>query len=307
MDGKIRKYIACALLGCLPALYCHAQQEGRQPEMMPEIPEELTEPAARAAYLVMHFWDRYDFGDPDFLRKDDLLERGFVDYADLLSLVPEEVREQSAGVLMRKADGRKETLTEVLRLCEKYLYEPDSPVYDEEKLIPLLQEALALPLPDGAAEKIRPAYLLEQALKNRTGQVAADFTYTLADGQTGTLHAAAATADRTLLYFHDPECEDCRMLTGRLKDSPLVDRLVREGKLTVLAVYTEEDTETWTEHARSFPDAWIYARDAAQQINREERYNIRRFPTVYLLDRNKKVLLKETSFEKLVACLDGRP
>jgi hypothetical protein len=267
---------------------------------MPAIPDQLTEPAERAAYLVMHYWDRYDFRDTSFLMKDDLLERSFVDYADLLSLVSEDVRERSAGALMKKTEDKKLFLF-ISKLSERYLYEPDSPVYDEEKYIPFLQHELASPLLN-SAEKIRPAFLLEQTLKNRTGQAANDFTYTLINGQTGTLHAAGT--DYTLLYFHDPECEDCRMMTGTLAASPVINKLIGENRLTVLAVYPDDGTESWKEHAPAVPDSWIYACDAGQQIDREGAYNIKRFPSIYLLDREKKVLLKDTSFEKLAAYFD---
>ena len=48
-------------------------------------------------------------------------------------------------------------------------------------------------------EKIRPAHLLELALKNRIGTPATDFTYTLANGQTGKLYNIKA--DYLLLFF----------------------------------------------------------------------------------------------------------
>jgi hypothetical protein len=286
-----------AVFNMIIFLSCYAQQqEAALLRMMPDIPAEITEPAQRAGYLVVHYWDKYDFRDTAFLMKDDFLERSHVDYLDLLSFVPENVREQSAGLLMKKAGEWKEMFLFFSKLNEQYLYNPDSPVCDEEKYILFLQEELRSPLLN-ETEKIRPRFLLESVMKNRAGQVANDFVYTLIDGQTGTLHAVKA--DYTLLYFIDPECEDCRMLTGQLTASPVINDLIRQERLKVLAVYPHDQVETWKEHASAVPGSWIYAHDAGLKIDMEGIYNIKRFPTMYLLDKDKKVLLKDTDFEKL--------
>jgi hypothetical protein len=299
MNKTVRKYIIPVILIFSAIFFCTARQLDRQlPDLMPDIPEEITEPSQRAAFLVMHYWDKYDFGDMTFLMTDDLLERSLVDYLDLLSLVPADTVARSVGRLMGKAEEKRELFLLLSKLSERYLYEPDSPVYDEEKLIPFLQEELkSATLLD--IEKIRLQFLLDQILKNRTGEVANDFSYTLADNRTGTLHALQA--DFILLYFNDPECEDCLLLTGKLIASPVISELIKREQLDLLAVYTGEDVEAWRNHAATVQPSWIYARDAEQRINGEGIYHIRQFPTIYLLDKNKKVLLKETSFETLEA------
>jgi hypothetical protein len=277
--------------------FCNAgQPDSLLLNMMPDIPEAITEPPGRAAYLAMHYWDRYDFGDESRLMTDHLLERGFVDYLDLLSLVPADTMNRSIRALMKKAEDRREIFLFLAKLSERYLYEPDSPVYDEEKLIPFLQEEIQSPAL-GDAEKIRPQFLLRSVMQNRAGHTANDFTYTLTDGSTGTLHGLSA--DYILLYFNDPECEDCLLLTRKLIVSPVINDFIGQGKLKILTVYTDDDLEAWRKHAPDVLKSWIYSRDAGQIINMEGVYNIKRFPTAYLLDKDKKVLLKETSFEIL--------
>ena len=297
-DRKIRKYGVCLILNCLIAFFCNAQQQESDMllKMMPEIPDEMKEPSQRAGYLITHYWDKYDFNDTSFLMKDNLLERSFVDYLDLLSLVPEDIRDHSIGMLMKKVEDKKEIFLFISGLNEQYLYNPDSPVYDEEKYIPFLQQELKSLLLN-ETEKIRPKFLLENVMKNRTGQVANDFTYTLIDNQTGTLHTI--NADYTLLYFNDPECEDCLMLTKKLTESPVINALIQQDKLKILAVYLNDDIKSWKEHASIVQSSWIYSRDAEQKINTEGLYNIKQFPTIYLLDKDKKILLKDTTFEKL--------
>jgi hypothetical protein len=297
-DKTIRKYSLAMMLSGLVALFCDAQQPvtDKLLKMMPEIPAEMTEPSQRAAYLVTHYWDKYDFRDTSFLLNDKFLERSLVDYLDLLSLVSEDVRDRSAAVFMKKAEEKKEMYLLISRLNEQYLYYPDSPLSDEEKYIPFLQEELRSSVLN-ETEKIRPKFLLENVMKNRTGQVAGDFTYTRLNDQTGTLHAICT--DYILLYFHDPECEECLALGRKLSASPVIGKGIEEKTLTVLSVYLQDEPERWKEHASAVPDTWIYARDAGQVISMEGVYNIKRFPTIYLLDKDKRVLLKDTTFEKL--------
>ncbi|MDR0743108.1 MAG: DUF5106 domain-containing protein [Tannerella sp.] len=298
IDKTIRRYSLMMILNGIIILCCNAQEQvaDRLLNMMPEIPVEMTEPAQRAGYLVVHYWDKYDFEDMSFLMNDDFLERSFVDYLDLLSLVSEDDRDHSTGILMKKAKDKKELFLFISKLTEKYLYNPDSPLCDEEKYIPFLREELKSPLLN-ETEKIRPKFLLENVMKNRTGQVACDFTYTLMNDQTGTLHAI--DTDYTLLYFNDPECEDCLALTRKLSASTVVNERIQQRILTVLAVYPNDDLASWKEHASAVLSSWIYSRDAGQVINMDGLYNIKRFPTIYLLDKDKKVLLKDTTFEKL--------
>jgi thioredoxin-related protein len=139
--------------------------------------------------------------------------------------------------------------------------------------------------------------MLDVAMKNRTGHIANDFTYTLLNGKTGTLHAIQA--DYTLLFFKDPECEDCLHLTKQLIASPVITNHIRKQTLKVITVYTGDNLTVWKKHASEVADTWIYSNNADQKINTEMLYVVNHFPTLYLLDKDKRVLLKDTSFEKL--------
>ena len=77
-------------------------------KMMPDIPAEITEPPQRAEYLSLHFWDKFDFDNTSFFTDDKLPERCFVDFIDLLSIVPAETMEQSIGVLLKRSERSEE-------------------------------------------------------------------------------------------------------------------------------------------------------------------------------------------------------
>ena len=137
------------------------------------------------------------------------------------------------------------------------------------------------------------------AQHSETGSLerANDFTYTLASGEQHTLYALRS--DMVLLYFYDPTCEDCHLLMSQLEASTIVNRLIDDQKLTVLAVYPEDDTETWNKYADHIPPQWINGYDKGVKIHTEGIYLIKSFPTLYLLDKEKMICLKEMTFDEL--------
>ena len=284
-------------IGCIMAPRSFAQEMDTVIlKMLPGIPTEITEPSQRATFLLTHFWDNFNFRDTAFLMTDDLLEHCFVDFISLLPLAPDDTGDQSIQSLLKKSEDERRMFSFILTLSEKYLYEPESPLLNEEKLIPFLQYAIQSPLLSDV-EKISPKYLLDCISINRTGHIANDFTYTLFNGATGNLHDIEA--DFTIIYFNDPECDDCKMLIKQMIVSPIVNQYIQSGRLKIITVYVNDDLDAWKNHARDVLNTWIYAYDAEQKINDELIYNIKRFPTLYLLDRDKKVILKDIAFQTL--------
>ena len=297
MKQSFLKWSVFVLINIIITINCKAQESNQALlQMMPDIPEDITEPAQRAEYLTLHFWDNFDFLNTSLMMKDNFLERCFVDYVDLLSIVPSDTMEKAINILMKKSEEEKSVFSLLLKFSVQYLYQPDSPVYDELKLIPFMKYTLQSTLLDDN-EKIRFKFLLENISKNMQGTIANDFIYTLTNGETGNLYSI--DTEYTLLYFNDPECEDCIMLIKQLIASSVINDMIKQGKLKIITVYVNDDIETWKKHASEVQNSWIYSRDAEQKIIIEGIYNIKQFPTMYLLGKEKVVLLKETTFEKL--------
>ena len=158
----------------------------------------------------------------------------------------------------------------------------------EEYYILFLEELLRQP---GLSEydRIRPAYRLETAKKNRPGTVATDFSYTDCNGNRRTLHGTRGK--QLLLLFYDPACSHCSEILDALHENPLLAELVFKKELTVLAVYTEGDRRLWDETKESMPQEWIVAIDDSRIVERE-LYSLPAMPVIYLLNRDKTVLLK---------------
>ena len=65
------------------------------------------------------------------------------------------------------------------------------------------------------------------------------------------------------------------------------------GRLRVLAVCVDTARESWLQHLAVVPENWTAGFDADGVIDGCERYVLRAMPSLYLLDSDKKVLLKD--------------
>ncbi|HBK40509.1 MAG TPA: DUF5106 domain-containing protein, partial [Porphyromonadaceae bacterium] len=108
--------------------------------VLPYIPEEMTNSDARAVYLVMHYWDRFDFSDEKLTLRPEITEQAFVDYINILSYVPFDRTKESLNYTLRKAEANNTMYTYFGTLFDKYFYGANSPFRNEEFYIPVLQE-----------------------------------------------------------------------------------------------------------------------------------------------------------------------
>ncbi len=135
--------------------------------------------------------------------------------------------------------------------------------------------------------------------QNRPGAEANNFSYSLASGEIKTMHDI--DADYTLLFFYNPECPACKQMKAALYTDPIVNGRIMEGRLAVLAIYTDSDTVLWRKHLGEMPGNWIMGRDHEERLWKERVYDLRAIPSVYLLDRMKRVILKDCQTESTIS------
>lgn len=167
---------------------------------------------------------------------------------------------------------------------------PNSPYRNETAAIKVYDSILASPY-YSAAEKFGIQKKLQLARQNRVGEPANDFTYYDPAGSPHKLYALKASY--TLLYFYNPECNACKEMKATLTSSFILTRNIQAGRLKVLAIYPDPDTELWKRHLPEFPKEWVHGRDDQRHIWENKVYDLRAIPTLYLLDKGKKVLLKD--------------
>ncbi len=256
---------------------------------LPAVPAELREPQERAAFVLAHFWDGMDFTNMAKIHNKLFMEQNFANFMSVFPVATEEALRHGIDRLLEQASADKEAFKTVTDIAEKYLLDPSSPVRNEEYYITFAEEITRMEsLP--AEWRLRPEAQLKTALKNRLGTKATDFTYTTREGKTGRL--MKTKAERLLVVFYDPACPHCKEILNELRNSDVLKRTREEGKLKVLAVYTEGNRELWNETKAEMPEAWEVGIDESEIVD-SSLYDLPAMPVMYLLDKDKTVMMKD--------------
>lgn len=263
---------------------------------LPAIPQIMVAPEQRAEFLVKHYWDNVNFADTNYIHHPEITEQAWVDYCDILNHVPLKTAQEAIRKTIDRTNVDKKVFVYITDLADKYLYDPNSPMRNEEFYIPVLEAMAASPVLE-EIEKVRPKARLELAQKNRIGTKAINFTYTLASGAQGSLYQL--NADYLLLFINNPGCHACTETIEGLKQAPIISQLIKEKKLIVLSIYPDEELDDWRKHLNEFPKEWINGYDKKFTIKEKQLYDLKAIPTLYLLNKEKTVLLKDATAQAI--------
>ena len=284
------------------------------PDVQP--PAMMEDPQDRAEYMAQNMWN--SLTDPSRVYPCDSLlvsgvrkgevEQKFANWTQILHFSRRSVAEKSVARLydMALACEKKDTASNVFEtfasLVDKYLFDPNSPLRDED-LYGTYASRLATY--EGYTEVQREKYARDARLcaLNKVGTKATDFRFTDRRGEVRTLYEVEASY--TLLFFSNPGCEACMNIINVLKDDPQISGMISSGKMKVLNIYIDEDLDAWRSYMPIYPEEWYNGFDPDFVIRNEILYNVRAIPSLYLLDRDKTVLLKDAPENKMFEYLYG--
>lgn len=246
--------------------------------------------AARGEYLAAHYWDNFDFDDETVPQRTDssFMVRAFAEFTGLCMERPTDAAPFSK--LFEKASSSGEMYRMFSALADKILHDPNSPLRNDEFYAAALESRIDSPY---CPEEARDAAegMLALARLNRPGHRANEFTYVSSKGTAGSLYALKS--EFILVFFNNPGCTMCGRITEALKSSEYISSMVGRGLLTVLAVYPDSDLDLWKQHSGEFPESWINAYNPNDEILGGESYDLSAIPSLYLLDGDKTVLVKD--------------
>lgn len=255
--------------------------------------------------MIAHFWDDFDFEVGERIIEYDTIDI-LNAMGEYVSYIPPRDADSLMRSLIHRASQSKPVLEFFTMIAEVVLHDPNSPLRNDEYYIPVLESMLESPLLD-EYERIAPEYDLDIARKNRIGTPANDFVYTLADGSQHRMYDIEA--NYTILMFSNPGCPMCREIMEEITSSPLLNLLTEHGDLRTLSLYPDEDLEAWREHFKDMPTSWIRAYDKGMKITVERLYNLSAIPALYLLDSQKRVIIKDgtsvAQIENTIAYLES--
>ena len=279
-------------------------------------PDVYSENKDRQRFLAEHFWDRF-FSEREGMVCDSftvygvptpVLEEAFSGYVAVLQSIDIATAKEDIGAFFDRIESaqREDIGSNVYEvfglLMDRYLYDPNSPFRNEDLYLPYVEKLSKSKL---TSPDMAPAFANEARLcaLNPIGSPAADFRFTDSNGVTRRLHDVNAL--HTLLLFSNPGCTACEDLVNSIKSIRNIDRKISMGRLAIVNVYIDDDLNAWRQHLPGFPRNWYNGYDTDHVIRRDLIYNIRGIPSLYILDKDKRVVMKDAPEENVLRFLDS--
>ena len=261
-----------------------------QSPKVPETPEGVDKPQLfRYEYYKNNFWKGIDIADPGLLRTP-LLDAKIKDYLDNVIIQQSDSVIKEVDKLIAQAEKSKEAYRFLLiTLVNKY---ESSPVMDFDKVFVHIIENYYL---TGKAADWTNQETLDK-LKNRVAMIKPNFLgndapqLVLWDTLGNEINLRDINAEYTVLYFYAPDCGHCKKKTPVLYEA--YPELVTKG-VEILAICTNTDEDEWKKFIKTNDLGWINIADLENKTYVKYYYDVRSTPTVYILDKDKKILLKK--------------
>ena len=283
---------------------------------LPEVPAIITDNQEALDYVIAHYWDKFLSEDRPGVQ-DTSLVRGFTteafeeiffEYALFLRGATPKVGLASCRSALDKVEQMQLEAPEstlwvnFTDTYHKLLEDPNSLCRNEEYCIPLLEKQATSPL-SSESERERARHNLPLFMLNRLGDKAADFAFTLRNGRVMKLYDI--DSEYTIIFFSNPGCTNCREVMESLQQVAGIDSLIENKLLAVANVYPDEDLGEWKKYSPIYPKNWYNGYDHLLAVNNTPLYNLRAIPSVYLLDKEKRVMLKDAPTDLLLKTLEN--
>ena len=253
-------------------------------------------------YYRTHYFDHIDFNDPRMMRSGMIHTK--VDYF-LQKLTYQLPDSQSVAMqyLLNKMIDNKEVfqyylvyfLNESVKskkmgmdaiyvdLVDHYYAKGYATWMEKEQLDKLIAQA----------DVLRPILI---------NKIAPDLKLYKESGEEVILHKLQS--DYTVLFFWDPECGHCK------KSVPSIINFYNTYKdkgVELLAICTKTGngvSACWDTISHRNMDIWVNVTDPLMKSHYKTIYDVKTTPQIYILDRNKKILVKKIAAEDLMAVMD---
>ena len=286
------------------------QAQAQQSFPYPAIPDTLRSVEQRAGYLSEHYWDNYNFADTLLLKSKEVTEQGFVNFIDILNqfnldnaskgvahkdiaqkditrkditqkdiaqkdivrkdiarkdIARKDITQKGIACFTRKAFSNAAAKERFENLIEHYFEDQLSPVRNDRVYLIFLEEMKNSPCFD-ETEKERIAFKIKTTNKNLPGDIAINFKF---KDENGKEHQLSDYKDqKVILYFYDPDCENCHDVSAWLKQQTI------PADIKVLKMIADNHI------------SYIYS--------------LKNMPTIFLLDKENKVILKDCTAQELI-------
>lgn len=278
---------------------CSCKDNKKTEKQKNDLVQQNAKPMSSADSTLFHFWDKFEMQDTAQVKNPEKGEQQLADFLQLLAQVPDSAtRDSAVSLMLDKAKVNRSSFDYFIKQYEHYLYDGNSPMRNDIIYESVLRYLIKTDLlSDLEKEAYRPTYKL--VLRNKEGQTAEDFSYELVNGKKQKL--SDTKAKYTFLIFYDPDCSHCKETIQQLRDTPQLVQLFTQLQVQVLAIDPWGDRTKWKNYQSQLADQWINGFDSESKVLSFNLYDLKASPTIYLLNENKKVLLKDTYLQQVIA------
>ena len=254
-------------------------------------------------YVALHFWDRYFAECPEISTI--MLKEAFAKYAQVAGTISLErgieAQEQFIKHLASYQPEKPEdsVWNTFISLQKAVFFSANSPLRNEDLYVPVAEYIAKSPL-SSEEERAQAESILPFIRLNGAGSKAANFSITFANGTKRDLYSF--DTEYIILMFSNVGCDACKNEIEKLQSFPL-RKMWAEGRLSIITVYPDEDIAEWRKNVADYPAEWCNGYDSNHTIISESLYYLRAIPSIYILDKDKRVLGKDVPAERIFSIL----
>jgi peroxiredoxin len=256
-------------------------------------------------YYMEHYWDDISLTDERLIRTPVFQSRIDRYFDDLLPQHPDTLS-RAAGMLIDKSKGNPEMFKYLLsHLTDKYV----NPRYmgQDAVFVHLFEKYYLTGQADSWMNEKYRKFIFDRGyslMANIVGKPAGDFEFIDTAGRKRNLYGV--DAPYIVLCFWDPTCGHCKEEVPRLdslyrakwksRGVRIVGMMTDGGKDAWLKFIREHDLKDWLHvyQTQELKDADM----AAKRPSYRQLYDVYQTPTIFLLDREKRILAKKITYQQ---------
>ncbi|MCF0059039.1 TlpA family protein disulfide reductase [Dyadobacter sp. CY356] len=245
-------------------------------------------------YYKAHYWDQVDFSDERILRTP-FLESKLDRYIKNLVVQTPDSLIKDTDWLVAKASANKEVKSYVVFYIINQYENPKT--VGTEALWVHMANKYYLSGEMGVSEDTKKRIgekvnTLKYLLVNKTFPA-----LTVTDPAGKKVDLQTVNANYTILFFYAATCGHCKEASPVLKK--FYDKNKADG-VKVIAIDTEHNQEEWKSFVSTYHlDEMINGFDPLNQIDFNRKFDVVTTPTIYVLDKNKKIIARKMPVEQL--------
>ncbi len=278
----------------------------KEPQAVMAIPVTREDSINNYQYYKKHYWDGIDFTDNRVIRTPFFLPKLEKFFRDIVTPSPDSIIKESDYMLLRARTSPEMYKFLLNWLTDEYI----NPKYmgQDAVFVHLFEKYHSKGISSWLNEKqitaiSNRAYML---MSNLIGEQAANLVMADTAGVTHSLYDLQSTY--TIVVFWDPTCGHCQHEVPRL-DSFYRAKWKNEG-VKIYGVLSEtKEQEKWRDFInKNNLQSWVnvYQTDeqkketeGAQKPSYKQLYDITQTPTLYLLDKDKRIIAKKLTIDQM--------